>query len=165
MTWLCVSLSGLSACCSTTLVQNEIFWQLFDGLQWNCHDITGFQTMNHDDMTWTEYFLEDHCKVHICGFEETVSPNIWSLFILNTFYLLCFSSPFPSVVYMVPGHVKDLKVEKFKVRTNRNSSLPQKTLFLKRLIGGPSSNYVNSWHHSASPMSHICLLLPLFHSC
>ena len=48
--------------------------------------------------------------------------------------------------------------KKAKVSTNRSSSLPQKRLRLKRLVGSPAFNSVTLWHHTASPC-HTCVQL------
>ena len=52
---------------------------------------------------------------------------------------------------------KILKVKKVKVCTNRSSSVPQRTLLLKRLASSPASNYVTSRHHTVTE-SHICII-------
>ena len=55
-----------------------------------------------------------------------------------------------------------LEVNEVKVWTNRSSSLPQKTLLLKRLVSGPAFNSVTLWHHITSPchkFAHHCRIL------
>ena len=44
---------------------------------------------------------------------------------------------FPSVCYIVLVHENVVKGKKVQIQTNRRSSLPQKTLLLKRLVSSP----------------------------
>ena len=56
-----------------------------------------------------------------------------------------------SVLYRLLCMLKVFKFKRVKVRTKRSSSLPQKTLLLKRLRSSPAFNSVTFRHHATSP--------------
>ena len=70
-------------------------------------------------------------------------------------FLFFFLSPLlshPLVFYFKPLCMWILNV---KVGTDKSSSLPRRTLLLRRLVCGPGFNSETLWHHT----SHICIIL------
>ena len=69
------------------------------------------------------------------------------LFVLLPF---CF---FPPFIQHIKGSREckiSWRLKKVKVCTYRRSSVPQKTLLLKRLVSSPAFTSVTLWHHNAS---------------
>ena len=93
---------------------------------------------------YDEGFVKSHCKI------LTGVRCCWSVssFLLEEEFrsltqrrrLMVFFSPFPSVRAIGSFHVID--GESLKDHTDKSSSLPQKTLLLKRLICRPAINSV-----------------------
>lgn len=55
----------------------------------------------------------------------------------------------------VSVHVKDLKIKKVKVQTNRSSAFPQNTLLMKRLVSRPA--VTSQLRHHVRRLHHLCL--------
>lgn len=70
----------------------------------------------------------------------------WTVFLKESFYAFsCFFFLSFSVLYMFLCTLKILK------KGQRSSSLPHKTLHLKRLVISPTFNSLTLWHHTTSP--------------
>ena len=79
----------------------------------------------------------------------------WGYYLKETFYAFSFLP----ALHCVINCMFLCKVEKVEVHT-KSSSLPQKTLFLKRPISSLTIGPVTLWHHNVT-MSHICIIYAL----
>ena len=116
-----------------------------------CFDILAKYSESRNASNWTPHFLfpESIQLKSILGvyWAKSLSLSLINLCDFDLKGASCCSFLFPSEIYIFCTCKRSWKRSK--------SSLPLKTLHLKRLVSSPAFNSVTLWHHSPSPFMHL----------